>query len=82
MSELLDKSRSLRSCRKRGAKVKQLPESQQNAIAAMILEELEDEARCWDNSFNKSPDLLAKLATKALEEDKAGNTKELELNKY
>jgi len=31
MSELLDKSRSLRSCRKRGAKVKQLPESQQNA---------------------------------------------------
>ena len=61
MSQLLDKAI---------ARVKQLPESQQDEIAAMILEELEDDAR-WDAAFSKSPDLLAKLATEALAEDAA-----------
>ncbi|MDJ0727949.1 MAG: hypothetical protein QNJ38_22845 [Prochloraceae cyanobacterium] len=70
MSELLDRAI---------AKVKQLPKSQQDEIAATILEELEDEAR-WDSAFSKSPDLLAKLAAKALAEDEAGKTKELDLD--
>ncbi len=43
------------------ARVKQLPETEQDAIAALILEELEDEAR-WDRAFAKSHDTLAKLA--------------------
>ena len=70
MSELLDKAI---------AKVKKLPKFQQDEIAATILEELEDEAR-WDSAFSKSPDLLAKLAAKALAEDEAGKTKELDLD--
>ena len=70
MSELLNKAI---------ARVKKLPESQQNEIAAMILEELEDEAR-WDRAFSSSQDLLAKLAVQALAEDAVGQTKELDLN--
>ena len=61
------------------ARVKELPESQQNEIAAMILEELEDEAR-WDKAFASSEEILAKLAALALAEDAAGQTKELDLN--
>lgn len=49
------------------AKLKHLPTQEQNAIAAMILEELEDEHR-WDESFARSPDLLAKLAAEAMSE--------------
>ena len=70
MTELLNKAI---------ARVKKLPESQQNEIAAMILEELEDEAR-WDRAFSSSQDLLAKLAVQALAEDAVGQTKELDLN--
>jgi len=53
MTELLERAIS---------KLKTLPDDEQNAIAAMILEELEDE-RCWDDSFARSPDVLAKLAS-------------------
>jgi predicted amidophosphoribosyltransferase len=56
------------------AKVMQLPETEQDAIAAFILEELEDEAR-WDRAFSQSQDMLAKLAAEALAEDQAGKTK-------
>lgn len=45
--------------------------SEQDAIAAMILEELEDDRR-WDKSFSRSPDILAKLAATALAEYHAG----------
>ncbi len=53
------------------ARVKQLPETEQDAIAALILEELEDEAR-WDKAFAQSHDVLAELAGAALAEDQAG----------
>ena len=43
------------------AKLKTRPISEQDAIAALILEELEDDNR-WDESFARSPDLLTKLA--------------------
>ncbi|NEQ28591.1 MAG: hypothetical protein F6K28_58420 [Microcoleus sp. SIO2G3] len=59
------------------AKLKTLPPSEQNAIAAMIFEELEDEER-WDASFAKSQDVLAKLAVEAMAEYRAGKTQELE----
>lgn len=47
------------------AKLQTLPESEQNAIASAILEEIEDEQR-WDAAFARSPDVLAKLAATAL----------------
>ncbi|HBK22079.1 MAG TPA: hypothetical protein DEF27_00705 [Oscillatoriales bacterium UBA8482] len=59
------------------ARLKTLPSSQQDAIATMILEELEDERR-WDESFTRSPDLLSKLAAEAMAEYRAGKTQELD----
>jgi len=59
------------------AEVKKLSDTGQDAIAALILEELEDEAR-WERSFEKSQDVLAKLAEEALAEDRAGKTQALD----
>ena len=60
------------------AKIKNLPESEQDTIATIILEELEDETK-WDKSFANSQDLLASLAGEAMEEYAAGETEELDL---
>ena len=60
------------------AKIKNLPESEQDTIATIILEELEDEAK-WNKSFANSQDLLASLAGEAMEEYAAGETEELDL---
>jgi hypothetical protein len=67
------------------AKLKTRPISEQyslvenlpSAIAALILEEIEDDNR-WDESFARSPDLLAKLAAEAMAEHRAGKTQELD----
>lgn len=59
------------------ARLKTLPSDEQNAIAAMILEELEDDQR-WDESFARSSDLLANLAAEAMAEYRAGKTQELD----
>jgi hypothetical protein len=53
--------------------LKALPVSEQDAIASMILEELEDDQR-WDKAFADSPDVLAKLAATAMSEYRAGKT--------
>lgn len=58
-------------------KARKLPDPEQDAIAAIILEELEDEAR-WEEAFARSRDALAKLAQEAMLEDRAGKTKELD----
>jgi hypothetical protein len=58
-------------------KVKRLPDSQQDAIAAYILEELEDEKR-WDRAFARSQEALAQLAREAMAEHKAGKTEDLD----
>ncbi len=58
-------------------KAEKLPEPYQDAIAALILEEMEDEAR-WDAAFARSHDLLSKLAAEAMAEDRAGKTQELD----
>jgi aspartate/glutamate racemase len=58
-------------------KVRTLPDSEQDAIAALILEELEDEAR-WDKSFARTQDVLARLADEAMAEDHAGKTEALD----
>jgi len=60
MSELLE--RALEKARK-------LPDAEQDAIAAIMFEELEDEAR-WEQAFAKSQDALAKLAEEAMEEER------------
>lgn len=59
------------------AEVAQLPEADQDAIAALILEELEDE-RKWQISFAQSQDALARLAEEALAEHRAGQTQPLD----
>ncbi|MCB0205524.1 MAG: hypothetical protein KDH89_11955 [Anaerolineae bacterium] len=61
------------------AQAKQLPEEQQDAIAALILDEIKDEAR-WDAAFALSHDLLEQLAAEAEEEDRQGLTEELDLD--
>jgi hypothetical protein len=54
-----------------------LPEAEQDALAAAILEELESERR-WDELFERSGDTLAKLAKEALAEERAGRTRSLD----
>ena len=51
--------------------VQQLPHSEQDAIATMILDELADERR-WDESFARSQDQLARVAAKVREDIRAG----------
>ncbi len=59
------------------AKLQTLPENEQNEIASIILDELEDERR-WDELFSRSPGILAKLAASAMAEYRAGKTQELD----
>jgi len=54
-----------------------LSTDQQDAIASLILAELEEEQR-WDDSFARSPNLLAKLAAEAMAEHRSGKTQELD----
>ena len=56
--------------------VAKLPASEQDALAAIVLEELASEQR-WADSFAKSQDGLARLAREALAEYEAGRTKPL-----
>jgi hypothetical protein len=57
-------------------KVAKLPPSQQDALAAIVLQELESEQRST-TSFARSQDKLASLAEEALAEFNAGKTKPL-----
>ena len=56
--------------------VAKLPPSDQDAVAAIVLEELASEQK-WAELFEKSPDVLARMAEEALAEHHAGNTKPL-----
>lgn len=53
------------------AEVRKLPDVEQEAIAALILAEIEDEHR-WEESFARSPDKLKALADRAAEQVRAG----------
>jgi hypothetical protein len=57
--------------------LKTVSASEQDAIASMILAELEDDARC-DRANPRSPDTLAKLAAPPRAEYHAGKTHELD----
>lgn len=68
MTELLERALN---------RLQTLSEREQDAIATLILEELEEE-QSWDASFASSPDLLAKMAAVAMAEYHAGQTQELD----
>ena len=53
--------------------VARLPESEQDAVASLVLAELESERR-WAQSFASSEHELAQLADEALREFEAGET--------
>jgi hypothetical protein len=65
MTQLLEKALT---------EVYKLSPEKQDAIAAIILEELEDEQR-WDKAFVESQDQLAQLAQKVRADIKAGCVK-------
>ena len=56
------------------ARVQQLPASEQDAIAQLILDELADEQQ-WDQRFARSQDTLSRLVAKARSDIQAGKTK-------
>ena len=56
------------------AAVAKLPEDQQNAIAALVVEEIASDNR-WSELFARSQDQLAQLSDEALREWQSGETK-------
>lgn len=68
MPRLLDKALAV---------VSELPEQEQEALAAWILEELASE-RWWMNGFSSSERALDRLAEEALAEHRAGLTEPLD----
>jgi hypothetical protein len=62
-------------------KARQLPVSDQEAIAAIILQEIEAERR-WEELFSRpeSADLLSRMADEALAGMKAGRARKLDID--
>ncbi len=56
-----------------------LPKVEQNALAKWLLNELETE-RKWDNLFADSESVLDQLADEAIEEQRQGKTKALDIS--
>ena len=54
--------------------VQALPDGQQDAIAALILDELADERR-WDEAFARSRDQLSRLADRVREDIRNGRVR-------
>jgi mRNA-degrading endonuclease RelE of RelBE toxin-antitoxin system len=61
-------------------KASKLPETEQNAIAKWLLEELESEQE-WEKRFADTEDILDRLADEALEAHGKGKTKEMDFNR-
>ncbi len=59
------------------AEASELPEEEQDALAAFVLAELEAERR-WTKAFEDSQDELARLGREALAKHRAGKTKRLD----
>jgi len=58
------------------AEIGKLPEADQDAIAAIILDEIADERR-WDKSFSRSQDKLAKIAERVRDDIRAGRVNDV-----
>jgi len=54
-------------------RLESLPESEQDIVASLFLEELNEESR-WDDTLVSSQDLLRNLARQALFDHEVGNT--------
>jgi hypothetical protein len=63
------------------AELAKLPESEQDAIAAWLMEEIESERR-WSESFERSADLLSQLADEALADLHEGRTEPLDPDRH
>ena len=59
------------------AAVAKLPESEQDILATLLLDEIKSE-QSWSASFATSQDILKSLADEALVEFKSGKTKPLD----
>ena len=59
------------------AKARELPEAEQDAIAQLVIDEIESEQR-WDELIAKSPEKLKKLADRAWAEHEAGGSQEFD----
>lgn len=53
------------------AEAKKLPDGEQDVLATLILDEIQDEKR-WEDAFARSQGKLAQLASKAREEVQSG----------
>ncbi len=69
MTQLLKKAMKKVSC---------LPDNEQDEIARLILDEIEDE-KLWQKQFESTQDELLILADEALREEKSGKTKQMKL---
>ena len=58
-------------------KAAQLPEADQDALAAAILTEIESE-EAWESAFSSSQQALGALADEALDEHRKGKTRPLD----
>jgi len=58
------------------AELRKLTESEQDAMAALILDELADEQR-WQESFARSQDQLAQLAEQARKDIREGRVRNM-----
>ena len=62
------------------AAASKLPDSEQDAVASLLLAELESERR-WTESFAASQDQLSALADEALREFETGETQPMDLER-
>jgi hypothetical protein len=60
---------------------RKLPAEEREALGAILLEEIADEAR-WAKKFAESQDVLDKLAEEALAEKRSGHTEPLEFPRH
>ena len=70
-SELLDMTTLLE---KAISRMSELPDDEQDAVASIVLHEIESEKR-WDKLFEKSQDVLEELSNEAVKEFEEGKTK-------
>jgi len=61
------------------AEAAKLPDRDQDALAALVMEELESEKK-WDDAFANSQDMLAQMAEQALVEHKESATRPLDVD--
>ena len=61
------------------AEVQKLPPADQDAIAAIILDELADERR-WDEAFANSQDKLGRMAGKVRDDIRSGRVRNIEID--